>query len=262
MKTAINLYFNRVDTMEKLKEIKRIGYDQIHTGIYDKVETISFEEQMEYFKKNNIKLSMIHCSYNEPIVNNFWLDNEIGESITDDYIKQIEKCGAYTNNFVVHLNGSKESVVSQIGLKRIKKMLKTCEKYNINLCIENLYSSEEIPFVFSKLNHPNLKICYDSGHKNFLTPDFAICEKYGKYISVLHLHENNGTKDEHKKLTIGSPVYNRLVRELALVGDDVVLSSEIRCGAENWQEYIKENLNSLQSLSKDIEKNKQANIQM
>ena len=175
---------------------------------------------------------------------------EIGDEVEKSYINQIELCGKYTKNFVVHLNGSKECTVSKIGLERIKRILKACEKHNLNFCDENLYSDKEIPYIFENISHPLLKICYDSGHRNFLTPNFDICERYGKYITVLHLHENNGLQDEHKKLSVGSPVFNKLKKEINMMNDDVVLASEARGVCENWKEYINSDLKTLKELGK------------
>lgn len=251
MKTSMNLYFNsNIDTKTKLDTIKELGFDEFFTGIYDKKETMSFEEQMEYAKKIGLKCTMVHCAYYEPKLNSFWLEGQDGDDIADDLINQIGRCGKYTKNFVVHLNGSKESTVSKIGLERIKRILKACENHNLNFCVENLYSDKEIPYIFENISHPLLKICYDSGHRNFLTPNFDICERYGKYITVLHLHENNGLQDEHKKLSVGSPVFNKLKKEINMMNDDVVLASEARGVCENWKEYINSDLKTLKELGK------------
>ena len=146
MKKSINLYFNtNVDTITKLNYIKKTGNEEFYTGYNDSVESLSIEKQLDYAKKIGLNCTMIHCSYIEKDLNNFWLNNEIGENVLNNYLSQIERCKNLTKNFVVHLNGNKDSIVSEIGLTRIKKLLSLCEKYNINLCIENLYSYDEIP---------------------------------------------------------------------------------------------------------------------
>lgn len=262
MKTSVNLYVNNENSKEKLDVIKKLGYDEFYTGMYDVKESMSWKEQLDYARKIGLRCTMMHCSYYEPRLDNFWLNNDDGELVANDYIHQIEQCGEYVDNFVVHLNGSKNSTLSKIGLERLERILDVCEKYDVNLCIENLYSSVEIPYIFEHIQNPYLKICYDAGHKNFLTPDFDICEIYAQYISVLHLHENDGTKDEHKKLTKGSKVYSRLVDELPLLNSDVVLSSEIKVNDQeiDWKEYLKSNLDSLKSLAKDIENKKEMEL--
>ena len=251
MKTSLNLYFkNDIDTKTKMDAIKALGFDEFFTGIYDQKETMTFAEQMNYAKQIGLGCTMVHCSYYEPDLNEFWLPGEKGEAVADDYIRQIEMCGGLTKNFVVHLNGSFESTVSEIGLRRLEKILKVCEKYDLNLCVENLFSRDEIPYIFAHIKHPLLKICYDSGHNNFLTPDFDVCGRYGKYVAVLHLHENDGSGDQHKKLTIGNAFFNELKKELEFVDNNVVLANEIKHVPDNWQEYLQQALASLRALRK------------
>jgi len=248
MNTSINLYFKNLDTKLKLETIKKLGYVEFFTGIYDGQETLKLIEQINYAKNLGLNCTMIHCDYHDYDLNKLWEEEQIGEDITNKFIKQIFSCEGLTKNFVVHLNDSKDCPVSEIGLIRIKKMLKACEEININLCVENLYSDKEIPYIFSNISHPLLKICYDSGHENFLTKNFKICENYGKFIEVLHIHENNGEQDEHKKLSKGSFVYNKLKKELKLLKKDIVLASEIKIKQDEWVNYLKENYEVLKSL--------------
>lgn len=251
MKTSVNLYFEKgIDTKTKMNTIKALGYDEFFTGIYDKEETLTFAEQMQYAQEIGLPCTMVHCAYYEPGLNDFWLPGEAGDKITDDYIQQIHQCGNLTQNFVVHLNRSGDCPVSKIGIDRLQRILQVCEKYNLNLCVENLCSANEIPYIFTNLEHPLLKICFDSGHHHWLMPEFNICQEFGKYVTTLHLHENDGTADEHKKLTVGSPVFNRLKKDLRYLDDSVVLTSELKHAGENWTEYLRQNLNSLKELSK------------
>ena len=253
MKKSVNLYFNYcADSTERIKEIKKQGYNEFFTGIYDKPESLTWQQQLKLANDLGLGCTMMHCSYYEPDLNAFWEENELGDAVCEKYIKQIQECGAYCNNFVVHLNGSKGSKQSEIGLKRIMRMLKECEKHNVNLCIENLYSAQEIPYIFSNISHPLLKICYDCGHKNFLTPEFDVCKQYGRYITTLHLHENNGIADEHKKLTVGSNVFKGLEKDLEYITPNITLAAEIKYKGEDWQQYLQENLDVLNILENNI----------
>lgn len=253
MKKSINAYFcKEIDSKEKIKAIKNAGYDEFFVGIYKEKETLSWKDQIEYGTKLGLRCSMIHCYYKEHNLNNFWLNNSLGEEVTNSYLKQLEDCHEYTKNFVVHLNGSKESVVSDIGLERIKKLLKVCEKYDVNLCIENLYSEIEIPYIFENIHHRNLKICLDYGHRNFLTPNFDIMKEYGKFVSVLHIHDNYGETDEHLPIYKGNIDWNYVAAGLR-DKIDIVLSSEIKLKQpEMYKDILKENLKGLNFLEKLI----------
>ena len=216
MKKSVNLYFSYdIDTQTKLDTIKKLGYDEFYTGIYDKPETLKFDEQINYAKQIGLDCSMVHCSYYEPNLDNFWLDNQIGEQVFRSYLEQIKKCKGITKNFVVHLNGSKQCIVSEIGIQRIKKLLSECEKYDINLCIENIYTYKEIPYIFKNIKHKNLKICFDIGHKNFLTPNFDIIKDYGYEDKFIHSTGHSLGLDIHE--TPGFSMRDETVIEKGMV---------------------------------------------
>ena len=52
----------------------------------------------------------------------------------------------------------------------------------------------------------NFGLCFDSGHNNVYTKDFKILDYANGKIFVVHLHDNNGFKDEH--CTIGEGTIN------------------------------------------------------
>lgn len=249
MRKSVNIYFNNdISCKDKLETIKKIGYDEFFTGIYDKNEDMSWKDQILYGQSIGLECSMIHCSYFEPDLNYFWKEGKKGEIICDSYISQIEDCFKFTKNFVVHLNGSKSCTLSQTGLKRILKILKICEKYDLNLCVENLYLEKEIPFIFNNILHKNLKICLDYGHRNFLTPSFNLMEDYGKYVSVLHIHDNYGSKDEHLIIGKGSIDWTSVAKGLK-DKNSLVLCSEIKTKeSKNYYNFLAENFNGLNML--------------
>lgn len=258
MLKSVNVYFNpNIPTFEKLDKIKELGYDEYFTGIDRGPETVSMKKELEYAKKLGLKATMIHCKYDGKILDNFWKSNIIGTYIRLYYSFQMRKAKGYTSNFVVHLHGSKNAVTSDIGIKRIKKLLKVAHKCNLNLCIENLFSYDEIPYVFSNISDERLKICFDVGHRNCLTPSFDVLSNYGNFVSVLHIHDNNSKSDEHKILGNGSIDINEFANGLAQY-PNLVLSSEVKQKDDsNYIDYLTSNyiaLNNLNSLvNKDTE---------
>ena len=229
-------------------ESRRSALTNFFTGICDQKEIMTFEDQMECARQIGLRCTMVHCAYYERRLNSFWLPGPDGDAVAADYITQIERCGKYTENFVVHLNGPSASITSEIGVDRLKKMLTACEKFGLNICVENLYSATEIPYIFSRISHPLLKICYDCGYRNCLTPEFDICKNYGQYIAVLHLHENDGSGDQHKIFSVNSPVFQKLQQDLKYLDDDIVLASEARMTDNDWQGYLRKNLQVLSYL--------------
>ena len=184
-------------------------------------------EQLDFASSLGLKCTMIHCLYNEDILHYFWEKGVEGDLLCEDYCKQIRKVKGLTKNFVVHLNAKKSQKHSLIGLERINKMLKVCEECGVNLCIENLYSETEIPYIFERIKHDKLKICFDVGHKNFLTPEFDLMKEYSQFVEVLHLHDNHGEKDEHLICGCGNIDWKTFAEDLSKV-PNVALSAEVK----------------------------------
>ena len=255
-KTSINLYYNtKLDSKYKIDLIKKLGFDEFFTGVYDAHETMSAIEQIVYAKSLGLKCTMLHCSYTEQDLNDFWFDNEIGDRVFNSYVEQIRTHKGLMDNFVVHLNGSFNSPLTEFGLDRIGKLLEICEECNTNLCIENLYSDEEIPYIFRNISHPRLKICFDTGHRNFLTPNFDVLEDYGKYVTVLHIHDNHGETDEHIVCGEGTIDWEEFAQQLAKY-PEIVLSAEVKTNDKNKDTLITDQVNAFQKLNTLISKYK------
>ena len=250
---SMNLYFNNhIPTKDKLDKIKEQGYDQYFTGLNRKGENISIKKEFKYAKQLRLDITMVHCKYREKILNNFWKKNLIGTFIRLSYELQMKKIRGYTANFVVHLHGNKQATTSNIGLKRLEKLLKTANKCNLNLCIENLYSYDEIPYIFKTIHNENLKICFDIGHKNCLTPEFDLLNEYGEYVSVIHIHDNNTKADQHDILGKGTVNISSLAKDLSKY-PQLVLSAEIKQKNDvNYLQYIRLNYDALVKLESEI----------
>ncbi|MBE7075476.1 MAG: sugar phosphate isomerase/epimerase [Clostridiales bacterium] len=257
MKKGINLYFNTCfDYETKLKLIKKYGYDEVFVGLEEDREK-DFKKLAGLIKDYGFKLTMVHCRYDETILNNFWKDNEIGEQITNSFIEQINICGKYTKNFVAHLHANQDTKQSEIGIERLKRILKECEKYDINFAVENLYLKSELEYIFNNISHPLLKICYDVGHLNWSKPKYDMIEEFGKYISVVHLHDNDGMSDLHNILGTGTIDVEFLANRFKSFSEKIVLSSEIKYSQPDkplMEIHLKENFEALKRLEKLIKK--------
>ena len=233
MKKSINLYFAGSKLQkEKIKAIKEAGFDEIFCGVGDATADLSLRDIVKYANSLGLGCTMIHCAYDNNKVQYFWDEGEIGDEVCEDYCNQIRKCQGLTDNFVVHLNTYSSQKESEIGLLRIKKMLDVCKECNVNLCVENLCSATEIPYIFKHIKHDKLKICFDSGHQHFITPNFDVLGKYSNYVTVLHLHDNHGNADEHMPCGQGTVDWQKVAQGLKLI-PNLVLSSEVKSGRED-----------------------------
>ncbi|OEU71142.1 MAG: xylose isomerase [Desulfovibrio sp. S3730MH75] len=93
------------------------------------------------------------------------------------------------------------------------------------LCLENTYEYDPGPIVqiIDELDRDNIGVCFDLGHwhsfsKGSEKDDFDFWfDSFGPYIKHLHLHDNNGSKDDHLALGQGTMDWDHItsrVKEL------------------------------------------------
>lgn len=79
---------------------------------------------------------------------------------------------------------------------------------SISICIENVFEDDFVPLLelIKQVNHPALKICLDIGHINaYSSITFQTwLTNLHPFIDHFHLHNNDGTKDQHSSLLNGT----------------------------------------------------------
>ncbi len=79
---------------------------------------------------------------------------------------------------------------------------------DFTICLENVLEDE--PYMLAKIAeevaHPNVKLCLDLGHANCMSslPAEEWLRIMGPYIGHLHIHNNDGTHDQHNALPEGT----------------------------------------------------------
>lgn len=181
--------------------------------------------QIKIFKKYDLKHSSLHMRYKAEDLPKFWQQGKAGDKLVGTIIKDIKLAKKFGFTcVVVHLKGE----YSSIGMQRLNKVLKVCEKYNVDIAVENLNNKELFLRVMDTVVHPNLKFCYDSGHHNVWMKDVDILEKYGNKLVALHLHSNMGDKDAHTLPRFGNVDWDYIAKRLAKL-PQVNLDYELLC---------------------------------
>jgi len=90
------------------------------------------------------------------------------------------------------------------------KLVPYAEQYGVKLMIENTQEPDAsyIGGIVKALNHPNFKVCLDTGHTHCFTksgiPVRDWVRDYGEHLGYIHLHSNHGDKDAHIAYTDGN----------------------------------------------------------
>lgn len=91
-----------------------------------------------------------------------------------------------------------------------EKLIPTLSATGISIYLENTQEENAtyIQGVIEGLNHPQIKVCYDTGHSHCFTqsklPPAQWVDIYGNNLGYIHLHSNHGLLDEHIAFTKGT----------------------------------------------------------
>jgi L-ribulose-5-phosphate 3-epimerase len=184
----------------KMKLIREAGFDSVMLWWSDEYAGIDGKKEMlpSIARNHGLTVENIHCPFEK--ANLLWLAKPGSEELLQRYMNCIDACSTYEiPSAVIHLtNGDQPPPQSQIGLERLKMLTDHAEKKGINIALENLRRPDYLDFVFSNIQSDRLLFCYDSGHENCYTKGTDLLAKYLHKLCCLHLHDNDGSSDQHR----------------------------------------------------------------
>ncbi|MEN6548629.1 MAG: sugar phosphate isomerase/epimerase family protein [Armatimonadia bacterium] len=108
--------------------------------------------------------------------------------------------------YVVHLgaapqDGNKEAAWGRVR-KAVDELGTRAEALGVALALENgmqgyLATNDELLAFVAGYDHPAVGICYDSGHAHIMEGAATVLEALSQYVVTVHLHDNDGTADQH-----------------------------------------------------------------
>lgn len=138
---------------------------------------------------------------------------------------------------VVHALGVPDGAASAVSVNtnfRFYQALEPyCEKLGIRIGVENLGNALSTPTqlntLLQQLNPSCFSACLDVGHANMLgiPPQDFIREILSGRLRSLHIHDNDGTDDQHQLPFLGKIDWGEVIRALKETGyhDDFTLES-------------------------------------
>jgi len=192
---------------EYLKHIADAGFSHIHWShewitehIYTREEQ---EELLELLDKLHLKLSAMHGS----IGHGHWFapDENNRKKAVLLLLNRLEMTWRLGGNAVV-MHPFSFSLSTDVGQELLTQMKKSIDdvlpkvkEYGIVIALENT-ANGSLPIIdqiFSEYDSKHLGFCFDIGHSLCNGGGLELLEKYGNRLSVLHLHDNNGSDDQH-----------------------------------------------------------------
>lgn len=211
--------------------------------------TAYYAEELEEINKNSLEINQAHAPF--PAFVKEYPDT-LDYSI-EIYKRNIEFCDyAKCKNLVIHgipyemdsNNPYTQQDIHEMNMKMYTSLIPTLLKTNVTVCLENLFKGhngvnypghcgdineavEDIDYLNSVAGKNVFGFCLDTGHANLLHQDFmVIIPKLGDRISCFHIHDNDGSHDEHLAPLTGCIDWKRFCKALKLIKCDKTLSFE------------------------------------
>ena len=110
----------------------------------------------------------------------------------------------------------------------------------VRIALEN-GSFDAVEPLLAEYSPDYVGLCYDCGHGNLIPDGLARLDRVKDRLLVVHLHDNDGTSDQHKLMFSGTVDWPRLARILAHSAYDKPISSESnmsRSGITDETEFL------------------------
>lgn len=214
---------------ERFKLIKSAGFDGVLLWWSDEYAEIDGNKSLhpELARRQGLFIENIHTPFKG--INTLWLDRADSDEMEKILTSCIKECSEYEiPTAIIHVSqGDNPPPPNQSGLDRIKRLVEIAERKNINIALENLRKPQYLDFIFSNIQSDRLGFCYDSGHENCYTKGTDFLTQYGSKLMALHLHDNDGTDDQHRIPGEGSIDWNALTIKLKGTGYTGAIALEV-----------------------------------
>lgn len=190
------------DFNERLRRIREAGFDTVFT-FWDRVmgeADAPLEEHCALAEKNGLVIEHSHLPYYG--CNVLWRDCADADSlmkIYEDGIVTAGRCGPKT--LVIHpceiLPPAGGSFDVMMG--HMRALLELASENGVRLAFENLGENDTVTRLLNIFgNEPFAGLCFDSGHNNIASGgDLSLLEEFAGRVFALHIHDNDGKKDQH-----------------------------------------------------------------
>jgi sugar phosphate isomerase/epimerase len=199
---AIYQYFGyELPIKERFARIKAAGFDAVGLWRDDWFGWSGYREYADLARAAGLQVLDGHAPFarDYDFVNALWLDNLDGETTYETYLRSVEEAASDgVSNLIIHPEDRGAPPPNDLGIGRIRRLVDAAEKRGVTIALENIFDHRCLTYVFERVVSPNLGFCYDAGHRNCNEPDIDLLSLFGNKLAALHLHDNDGTGDQHR----------------------------------------------------------------
>lgn len=204
---------------ERFSMIAAAGFDAVSLWWGDDyIDLASPKEEIpDQAREYGLYVENVHAPFEH--ANALWADDLTGEDLYRLYADCIDGCGrCRIPAMVLHLTKTDTPPPSNaLGIGRLRRLAERAEKRGVLIALENLRQPQYLDYVFRHIESDTLEFCYDSGHWHCFSPSMDVLGRYGDRLAALHLHDNDGTDDQHRLPGEGSVPWDDVINELVRV---------------------------------------------
>ena len=201
-----------VSIRERFQAIQEVGFDSV--ALYwgnDYPEITGNNEATLQMIQNEFHLEVenLHAPY-QHADDLFSDDEKKAKYVMQLYFSCLEAASRYhVPVIVIHLTGDfcNPNQINPKGIERLQSLVHFAQAKHVKMAFENL-TKNGLPYLDAVLKqYPDecVGFCYDLGHDHLYSEkEFEILKKYQHRLYALHLHGNDGKKDEHKRIVEGN----------------------------------------------------------
>jgi sugar phosphate isomerase/epimerase len=236
-----------------LERIAAAGFTHVHwchhwntDFLYAKPEIDQIER---WFAEYNLRLLNLHASQGKE---KYWCSlfeyqRQAGVELVQNRIQMAARLGA--DVVIIHVPSEASPDVRQELLGPVRRsldeLLPFAQSHGVRIAVENMETDDfgMLTTLLEAYDVSVLGLCYDSGHGNIDGRGLDNLEKVKARLIALHLHDNDGTSDQHKNPLTGTVDWERLARLIAESPYEKCLNLEVmiqNSGIQDQAEFLRQ----------------------
>lgn len=231
--------FEGMSREEQLNMAKEIGYE----GYFSNPDCASDTEALAEYRKQGDALGLtfetIHGTI--PGCSDIWFEGQAGDDYIEVLLREIDNCVAFNVPIlIIHVQTDmRKGTKFELGAKRYAPVIAKAKEKGIKIAIENADDEEYLYKMLEYYDEPHVGFCYDSGHESSVTQGAHYLPRVGNRLFCTHLHDNDGTKDQHKLPFDGIIDFEQMAKDFKAIGWKGNLTFELRYDDAYAQKYSK-----------------------
>ena len=250
MQRAISTYLFRhcVLGVHLLDQIARAGIEQVEIECarahFDYTNPTHVREIAEWFSDSAIRLHSVHAplsrdpqeTTHHAVVSIAFLDRQRRQDSMEEIKRALELAEQIPFRYLVlHLGVSGEEFDLRkfdAALTSLEHLRLSAQQRGVEILLENISNDLSTPHRLLEFFHHthlrDLKVCFDTGHAQLDGDARNALNLLAGSIASTHLHDNDGTKDDHRFPFDGGIAWEELIPKLRRAAPEAPFLLEVR----------------------------------